>query len=93
MCVNGWDSNPNYASQGGPAAQNESKPVDKSGDIREKHEVWVRAEFVGRNPCGVTVVRVRQGGQQFMIGVDKSEIHELSIGSQIHSTSRLDPIK
>jgi len=89
MCANGngtWqDHSP--ASQGEQAAKNASKPGDKSGDMREKREVWIKAEFVGRNPCGVTVVRVMQNGQSFMIGVDKSEIHELSV------TSRLDPIK
>lgn len=50
-------------------------------------EVWISARLVQHNPCGVSTVRIRQGGTTFLIGVDKSSIHELSV------TSRLDPVK
>lgn len=50
-------------------------------------EVWINARLVQHNPCGVSTVRVRQNGFMFLVGVDKSSIHELSV------TSRLDPIK
>ena len=53
----------------------------------EEKEVWIKARLVQHNDCGVTSVRVRQHGHLFVIGVDKSDLHELTV------SSRLDQLK
>ena len=53
----------------------------------EEKEVWIKARLVQHNACGVTSVRVRQHGHLFVIGVDRSDLYELT------TSVRLDPVE